>query len=145
MHHLQRTIAAAILVGACASEPPTALDALPDQDQTPLMSQGVAVQFMGAGTHLGSGGATLTIEGNRARLELGADFSVDGVPGPYLYLGTTNDPNTGVSLRIAPLRQNSGSQVYTFLIPAGLRFSWVLVWCDPFNVPVAQAPIPASP
>jgi len=145
MHHLQCIIAAAILVGACATEPPTALDALPDEDLTPLMSPGVVIRFEGAGTHLGSGTGTLTIEGTRARLELGSDFVVDGVPGPYLYLATTTDPNTGVSLRIGPLRQNNGSQVYTFLVPAGLRFSWVLVWCEPFNVPVAQAPIPASP
>ncbi len=130
---------------ACGTESPTAPDAVADENQPPLMGQAVVGRFVGAGGHRGAGALTLTVEGTRARLELGSDFSVDGVAGPYLYLNTTNDPNTGMPLRIGPLQRNSGSQVYTFQIPAGIRYTWVLVWCDPFNVGVAQAQIQPTP
>lgn len=137
--------AGALVLVACAAEPPTAPDAVADENQPPLMSGGVTGRFVGAGGHRGSGAVTLAVEGTRARLELGGDFVVDGVPGPYLYLNTTNNANTGTPLRVAALQRNSGSQVDTFQIPAGVRYTWVLVWCDPFNVPVAEAQIPPTP
>ncbi|MDZ4673240.1 MAG: DM13 domain-containing protein [Gemmatimonadota bacterium] len=126
----------------CSAVPPTAPDATPDAGQPPLMGQGVPAQFVGAGGHQAAGTVTVRVEGNRARLDFSADFLVDGVPGPYVYLNTTNNPNSGAPLRVAALQRNSGSQTYTFLIPAGVSYTWVLVWCDPFNVGVGEARIP---
>jgi hypothetical protein len=106
----------------------------------------VAVEgrFEGAGGHRGAGTVRLTIGNGTGLLEFGGDFSVSSVPGPFVYLNTTNDPNTGTPLRIAALTRNSGAQRYAFQVSADVRYTWVLVWCDPFNVPVAQAAIPAT-
>ncbi|MEO7294714.1 MAG: DM13 domain-containing protein, partial [Candidatus Limnocylindria bacterium] len=60
-------------------------------------------------------------------------------------VNTTNNANTGRPLRVAALRSNSGAQSYSFAVPPGVSYTWVLVWCDPFNVPVAEASIPATP
>ncbi len=53
--------------------------------------------------------------------------------------------NTGMPLRVAALQRNSGAQRYAFQVPAGVSYTWVLVWCDPFNTPVAEASIVATP
>ena len=70
---------------------------------------------------------------------------MDAVPGPFVYVNTTNNATTGRPLRVAALKSNRGAQSYSFLVPAGVSYTWVLVWCDPFNVPVAEAAIPATP
>ena len=66
-------------------------------------------------------------------------------PGPTLYLNTTNNPNTGQPIRIASLKDKSGTQRFTFVAPAGVRYSWLVIWCDPFNVPMAEAAITPVP
>lgn len=70
---------------------------------------------------------------------------MSAVPGPFVYVNTTNNANTGSALRVAALRSNSGAQSFAFQIPAGATYAWVLVWCDPFNVPVAEARLPSTP
>lgn len=145
MRHVQRFITLAVLAAGCGATPPTAPDAGPDANQPLPTTPGSVGSFTGAGGHRGEGSVTLTVEGQRARLEFGSNFSVSEVPGPFVYLNTTNDPNTGAPLRVSELQRNAGSQIYTFLVPAGVRYTWVLVWCDPFNVPVAEAPIPPTP
>ncbi len=87
-----------------------------------------------------TGRVTLVIDGNTARLDLSSDFSIGQAPGPTLYINTTNNPNSGQPLRIGTLRSNSGAQSYSFQIPAGApRYAWVIIWCDPFNVAMAEA------
>ncbi len=92
-----------------------------------------------------TGTATLRIANGLGQLDLSSDFSVTQTPGPFLYINTTNDPNTGQPLRIANIRGKSGAQTYTFAVPAGVRYAWVIIWCDPFNVPMAEASIPPVP
>ena len=79
------------------------------------------------------------------RLDFSADFGVSNGPGPYVYLNTTNNANTGRPLRIAALKSTSGAQSYSFQLPAGVTYAFVLIWCDPANVPLAEATIPALP
>lgn len=64
---------------------------------------------------------------------------------PFLYLNTTNNPNTGQPIRIASLRGKSGAQRFTFTVPAGVRYTWLVIWCDPFNIPMAEAAITPVP
>ncbi len=139
---------AASIVAACSSAtPPTAPDAIPVDPgivMQPPVGTGVTGQFAGVG-HKGSGSVRFTVANGVGRLDFGSDFSVDAVPGPFVYVNTTNNPNTGRPLRVSALLSNSGTQTYTFQIPAGESYTWILVWCDPFNAPVAQAAIPATP
>lgn len=80
-----------------------------------------------------------------ARLDFSEDFSIGSTPGPFVYINTTNNPNTGRPLRVAALRSRTGGQSYSFQVPAGVRYGWVIIWCDPFNVGMAQAFIPLTP
>ena len=78
-------------------------------------------------------------------MEFSSNFVVSAVPGPFVYLNTTNNANTGNPLRVSALKSNSGAQTYAFQLPAGVSYRFVLIWCDPFNVPVAEAAIPPTP
>ena len=37
------------------------------------------------------------------------------------------------------------ARAYSLQLPANVSFTFVLIWCDPYNVPVAEAPIPPTP
>lgn len=140
-------IAAGIFAACNSATPPTAPDAMPVDPgvvMQPPAGSAVTGQFVGVG-HNGSGGVRFAVVNGVGRLDFGDDFSVDAVPGPFVYVNTTNNANTGRPLRVSALRSNRGAQTYTFQIPAGERYTWILVWCDPFNVAVAQAGIPATP
>jgi hypothetical protein len=50
-----------------------------------------------------------------------------------------------MALQVAPLRRNAGSQNYEFVASPGVRYTWVLVWCETYDVPVAEAPIAPTP
>ncbi len=136
----------AILVIGCSATPPTAPDAAPiDPGTLPAAGTPVKGRIAGAGGHQGAGAVSLTVVDGQALLEFGADFGVSGVPGPFVYVNTTNNANTGTPLRVAALQRNSGAQRYAFQVPVGVSYTWVLVWCDPFNTPVAEASIAATP
>ncbi len=134
-----------LLVGACNdATPPTAPDAIPVDPSSVPMGTSVSGRFVGVG-HQGSGSVKFTTQDGVGKLEFSSDFVVSGVPGPFVYVNTTNDANTGRPLRVAALKSTRGVQTYTFQLVAGVRYRWVLVWCDPFNVPVAEAEIPPTP
>ena len=61
------------------------------------------------------------------------------MPDPQLYLNTEPDPNRGRPLRFARLRSFSGAQSYTFRVPADAAYTYVLLWCDRYNVGVGIA------
>ena len=164
---------ATMLLGACGATPPTAPDAvlldpttLPtgggsggstggsggggagDQDTTttgggkgPVTALGA---FRGVG-HTGRGSVSFTMANGIGRLDFSSDFAVSGVPGPFVYLNTTNNANTGSPLRISALRSNTGAQSYTFQLIPGVNYRYVLIWCDPFNTAVAEAVIATGP
>ncbi|MEO5800307.1 MAG: DM13 domain-containing protein [Gemmatimonadales bacterium] len=159
---------AALVLGACGATPPTAPDAVllnpttpptgggsggnggsgGDQDTTTAGGGGgteTAIgTFRGIG-HTGRGTVRFSLANGVGTLEFSSDFAVSGVPGPYVYLNTTNNANTGAPLRISALRSTTGAQSYSFQLPAGVTYRYVLIWCDPFNTAVAEAVIAASP
>ncbi len=105
--------------------------------------------FEGRGGHsaLGSAMVVRTIEGSY-ELRLGADFRVSGVPGPVVYLSPRAALGSSIDskqdLEIAPLRLLSGAQSYS-LVGLGPNFQnlYVWVWCKPFAIEVARAPLRA--
>jgi hypothetical protein len=141
-----RSLGLLLLCTACSSAtPPTAPDAAPVAPGITLPSgNGVTARFVKTQYDV-TGTATVRIANGVGVIDLSGDFSVSQTPGPYLYLNTTNNPNTGRPLRIANLRGKSGAQQYVFSVPADVRYSWVVIWCDPFNLPMAEASIPPTP
>jgi len=140
------TAVALLALMACASvEPPTAPDAVPTDPGAGVPSgAGVTGRFVRTGYAV-AGTATLAIENGTARLEFSPDFAIASTPGPVVYLNTTGNPNSGRPLRVGALKSRSGTQQYTFQVPAGVRYERVLIWCDPFNVGMAEATIPPTP
>ncbi len=148
---MRRTILAGLVivsttVAACNSAvPPTAPDAMVVE---PGMSRpagtGVTGRWAGVG-HAARGSVRVSVENGVTRLDFSDDFSVSAVPGPFVYVNTTNDANTGRPLRVAALRSTAGAQSYAFQLPDAASYTWVLVWCDPYNVPVAESSIPPIP
>ncbi len=134
------------LLAACSSAtPPTAPDATPVVPGTPVpMGMGVSGRFVKTRYDV-TGTATVVIENGIGVIDLSSDFSIAQTPGPSLYLNTTNNPNTGQPIRIGSLKDKSGAQRFTFVAPAGVRYSWLVIWCDPFNVPMAEAAITPVP
>jgi Electron transfer DM13 len=132
-----------VFISACNSAtPPTAVDAAPLVPDAAIPSgNGVTAAFKPTG-HAATGSATLTIVNGAARLTFSPDFSTDQVPGPFVYLNTTNNANTGKPLRVAALKSRNGAQEYLFTVPAGVTYAFVLLWCDPFNVSMAEAKLP---
>ncbi len=133
-----------LLVGCNSATPPTAPDAAP---VTPGTTAPTGAGVSGAWVRTGyavTGRATLAIEGTTARLDFSSDFSIAQTPGPVVYLNTTSNPNTGQALRIGALRNRQGAQSYLFQIPAGVRYTRIIIWCDPFNVAMAEVVIPPT-
>lgn len=84
-----------------------------------------------------SGRATYVLddEGNAA-LEL-TDFSTAPVPGRAVFL--SNDPGLGEAVRVGPLEDGSTSARWTFRMPRGAVWRYVLVWSEALGVGVARA------
>lgn len=98
--------------------------------------------FRGLDGHQGSGEAALWRQPDGSLFVRLEEFSVSNGPGLTLYLVPGLDrerPGAG-SLNLGPLRGNRGSQ--NFGVPAGSVLAGeltILVWCEPFAVPVAGA------
>lgn len=124
--------------------PPTAPDAVPlDPGASVPTGPAASGRWMRTGYTV-TGTASLIIEGTTARLDLSSDFSIGQAPGPTLYLNTVSNPNMGQPLRIGALRNRTGAQSYTFQVPAGVRYTRIIIWCDPFNVAMAEVTIPPT-
>lgn len=84
-----------------------------------------------------SGRATYVLddEGNAA-LEL-SDLSTAPVPGRAVFL--SNDPGLGEAVRVGGLDEESTSARWTFRMPRGAVWRYVLVWSEALGVGVAQA------
>ena len=135
-----------VLAGCNSAVPPTAPDAKMVESGAPQppANSGVVGRWVGVG-HKAQGSVRFSVQNGVARIDFSDDFAVGAVPGPYIYVNTTNNANTGNPLRVSVLRGNSGAQSYVFQIPPGAAYTWLLIWCDPFNVPVAEAQIPPTP
>ena len=147
---MRRYRSAVVLVGlfvACAgAEAPSAPNAQPvPPGVTPPAGPGVTGHWQRTGYNV-TGSVTMAVENGVGRVTFSSDFSIMQTPGPAVYINTTNNPNSGQPLRIGALKNIRGDQTYTFQVPAGSpRYTWVLIWCDPFNVPMAEATIPPTP
>lgn len=137
---------AAMLMLACSNaEPPMAPNAQEvGSDMAPPSETATTGTLRRTGYSV-TGTVSLAASNGTAQLTFSSDFSIAQTPGPVVYLNTTNNPNTGQPLRIGALRSRTGAQTYTFQIPPGVRYTWVIIWCDPFNVAMAEAPIAATP
>jgi hypothetical protein len=146
MQRLAKALAIVALLSGCSSAtPPTAPDAQPVTSGAPEPTgPGVTGRFVRTRYDV-TGTATVRIANGIGVIELSADFSIAQTPGPFLYLNTTNNPNTGQPIRIASLRGKSGAQRFTFTVPTGAQYSWLVIWCDPFNIPMAEAAIVPVP
>lgn len=146
--YIARSLCALVLIAtvACSNaEPPTALDAIAATPSTPLPNgTGSTASFTRTGYSV-TGMVTLTVQGGVAQLDFSSDFTIASTPGPFVYLNTDANANRGQPLRVAALRNRTGGQRYTFQIPSGVRYTHVLIWCDPFNAGMAQAVIPPTP
>lgn len=101
----RKLLAAVALLAACSSAtPPTAPDAMPVVPGTPIpIGTGVSGRFVKTRYDV-TGTATVVVENGVGVIDLSPDFSIAQTPGPFLYLNTTNNPNTGQPIRIASLK-----------------------------------------
>lgn len=142
-------VATEVATGAAAeqalagSEEPTAEAAAPK----PAAPKSVTVatgDFIGVDGHDGRGKATVVESGGKRTLTF-TDFDVD--PGPGIEVWLTTGPNeTSDRIELGSLKGNVGNQQYEVPSNADLRrYGTVVLYCTPFTVRVAVAPLnPAS-
>ncbi|MEM9187910.1 MAG: hypothetical protein AAGF12_01940 [Myxococcota bacterium] len=118
---------------------------VPDAEPPPadgVLSRGT---WEGRTGYRASGSVELRRVGGVLELAFLEDFSTQGVPGPVVMLSTREaignsiDPAAG-DIELEPLASRSGAQ--TYVVPpegANARFAWV--YCRPFRVEVARAPL----
>jgi hypothetical protein len=101
--------------------------------------------FTGRHDHKVSGSYTILDRDGGKSLALGADFSLDGAPDPYVVLSADEMGTGSGTLVLGRLKKKSGASV--FPIPAGTdlgRYSHVLIWCKKFNVTLGEAQLASS-
>lgn len=131
------------LVG-CRPTPPTAPDAMLTEQPSAVApaapsAGGRAGTFTGIQGHSATGGVALSVANGIATLVFDARFSATPVPDPYVYVADMADANSGRRLRVARLVSSTGTQSYRFALPNDSAYTHVLVWCDRYNVGVADA------
>lgn len=132
-------------LGCNTAELPTAPNATPIGSDVMAPMGNVATGVWRKTRYDVTGTVQMVAENGVGQLTFSSDFSVAQTPGPVVYVNTTNNPNSGQPLRIGAIKSRSGAQTYTFQLPPGVRYTWVIIWCDPFNVPMAEAPISPTP
>lgn len=103
-------------------------------DQAEIVASG---SFVGQSDHITTGAVTIKRTADGVIVELGDDFSLDGAPDPKLGFGSDG---YDTSTTFAPLRSNTGSQVYQ--VPAGIdvsSYNEFYIWCEKFSVPLGVA------
>ncbi len=100
-------------------------------------------QFRGADSfHTGSGDALIIETAPETYTLRFENFSVRNGPDLFVYLSTTVDGGYDGALKIGKLKGTDGA--FNYNIPAGTdlsQFKSVIVWCDPFGVLFAVAPL----
>lgn len=110
----------------------------------PLATPAPADELLGRGTFEGRSGHSVSGEVEvvrrdaEARVVLGESFSFDGAPDPKL--GFAKDGRYVHASQFAPLKANTGAQVYTVpeAIDAG-AYDGLFVWCEKYNVALGYA------
>lgn len=137
------TAIAVLLAAGCGGEIFTG----PEVEATSVEPGPAAYRASGAFESLGyrtTGRASYVIdeEGNAA-LELDAAFSTPPVPGRAVFLSNTVE--LGDAVRVAALDVETGPARWTFRMPRGAVWRYVLVWSEELGVAVARAElVPAS-
>ncbi len=98
----------------------------------------------GRGSYSAAGTAEIAItEKGTVELRLSDDFSVSGVPGPFVVLSSRNslgqriEPEQG-DLEVGGLSGNRGPQVFE-IPPEAADLPYVWIFCKPFGVEVGRA------
>jgi len=144
-HSLPLVLLLSAMLACNTAEPPMAPNAVPVGGDG-MMPMGAPTTGVWRRTRYDvTGSLQLVTENGVAQLTFSPDFSIAQTPGPVVYLNTTNNPNTGQPLRLGALKARRGAQSYTFQLPPNVQYRWVIIWCDPFNVPMAEAEIPPIP
>ena len=106
-------------------------------------------EFRGRAGHLGQGGVSLvSYDSGVVELRFSATFESSEVSGPVVlltgrdFIGTSINHDAG-DLEIGPLEASSGAQSY-FLRNGGDRRN-VFVYCKPYGIEVAKAPLQPTP
>lgn len=143
-----------------AQSDPTETPALPEPTETPLLPEPTAIeipptpepfvphvthsgQFHGADDfHFGRGTAlVIQVEPGVYVLRF-EEFSVRNGPDLYVYLSTNPDGASANDYSLGPLKATDGS--FNYDIPAEVDISIyrsVIIWCEPFAVLFATAPL----
>jgi hypothetical protein len=155
---LARTLATcaavASLLGACRDSfvPHPANEALPVAT-APTAPAPVAARsggrITGLAGHRAAGSVTLRVDGDGvAVLTMHDDFVMDAQPDPHVYLNTEPTVHRGAPLRVGALAQSRGGHRYVFRLPAGgapTKYTHVVIWCNRYDVGLAQAPLASTP
>jgi len=92
----------------------------------------------GRSGHTASGAVSLVKVGSRHEIRLGADFSLDRAPGPWIAFG--NNGRYDRATLFSRLKTLKGAQTYK--VPGRIdvsKYSEFYLWCRPFNVPLGVA------
>lgn len=68
------------------------------------------------------------------------DVDIEGTPGPVVHLVRSGARSPGGGVRVGELKAEKGT--FSYLLPPSvdLQQGWtVLVWCEPYDTPVAAA------
>lgn len=96
--------------------------------------------FQGRSDHTTTGTVTVTRTGAGATLTLGANFSLDGAPDPWIGFGNAGKYNKAT--QFAKLAKLKGRQTYS--LPASINLDLVdevYIYCSKFSVPLGVARI----
>ena len=106
-----------------------------------VLSGGEVIQsasFVGENGHTVSGGVQIIKQGDIHYLVLQPDFQFDGAPDPKL--GFSKDGQLNEDDLFSGLNLDEGQQIYRLPVDIDLTaFDEVTIWCDKFNVSLAEA------
>jgi electron transfer DM13 len=120
------------------------------QDTSHAMNQAVSHEatmaprgtFTGGHGHTTTGSYEVVSQDGQRSLVLGADFSLDKAPDPYVVLSPDGKGDTKGALNLGRLSQLKGSSRYA--IPAGTDlagFTKVVIWCKKYDVTLGLADV----
>jgi hypothetical protein len=96
-------------------------------------------KFKGASNHITTGDVSVTKNADGTHtVTLGANFSLDGAPDPYVAFGKNGTFSPSGNLGV--LKSKTGAQSY--IVPASIdpaKFNEIYIWCLKFSVPLGVA------
>jgi len=106
-----------------------------------ILEQGQVIEssnFQGENDHTVSGGVKIVKKDDVQYLVLGSDFLFDGAPDPKL--GFSQEGEFSEESIFSGLNLDQGKQVYRLPVDFdAANYDEVTIWCDKFDVPLAEA------